>query len=359
MSSAVFAAIGHQQDWSSISAMVNGFRQRERAGARCLSHNEIAALVDFLPPRVVSRFRVGGAASGQAIEAVCIETFIRPEELVGRPSSDVLDKVKHAIEVAGREGVRIATLGGFTSILIEAGMKIPEGSPALTSGNTLTAALIIRGIERALALLGRSLADETVLVIGASGDIGSGVSRWLAGRTRTLTLAARNLARLEREQAALRPKGDVRIATDVEASLGEDTVVVAVASTTDRPFTLERCRPGTLLCDAGYPKNLEDRIPPGVRLFYGGMGHIAGGLESHDGLLERFYRFPQPNVAHGCMLEGAALAHAGRYESYSQGRGRITPERIEEIQALAEAHGILPASLFNAAGLWAEERAYI
>ena len=72
---------------------------------------------------------------------------------MGRPGGDVLDKVKRAIEVAGREGTRIATLGGFTSILIEAGMRIPEGAPALTSGNTLTAALIIRGVERALGLL--------------------------------------------------------------------------------------------------------------------------------------------------------------------------------------------------------------
>lgn len=353
-----FAAIGHQQDWSSLAAMVNGFRQREREGARALSQEELAALVDFLPPRVTSRFRVGGAPYGQGIEAVYIETFIRPEELACRPGRDVLEKVQRAIEVAGREGVRVATLGGFTSILVEAGARIPYGAPALTSGNTLTAALIIRGIERALALLGRSLADEKVLVIGASGDIGSGVSRWLAGRTRTLTLAARNLARLEREQAALRSAGDVRITTDVEKSLGEATLVIAAASTTDRQFSLKRCMPGTLLCDAGYPKNLEDRIPRGVRLFHGGMGCIAGGLESHDGLLERFYRFPLPNAAHGCMLEGAVLALAGRHESYSQGRGHITPERIEEIWSLAEAHGTAPV-LFNAAGVWAEERIHV
>ena len=359
MARAQFSAIGHQQDWSSIAAMVNGFRQQEREGARILSHEEVAALIDFLPPRVTSRFRVGGASRGSEIEAVYIETFIRPDELTGRPGREVLEKVQRAIEVAGREGVRIATLGGFTSILVEAGAKIPDGAPALTSGNTLTAALIIRGCERALALLGRSLADEVVLVIGASGDIGSGVSRWLAGRTRSLTLAARHMARLEREQATLRPAGDVRITTDAEARLGEATLVISAASTTDRQFSLDKCRPGTLLCDAGYPKNLEDRIPPGVRLFHGGMGRIAGGLESHDGLLERFYRFPLPDVAHGCMLEGAVLALAGRFESYSQGRGRITPERIEEIWAVAEACGTAPAALFNSAGLWAEEQVHV
>lgn len=358
MAGSEFAAIGHQQDWPSIAAMVNGFRQQEREGARALSREEMTTLVDFLPPRVTSRFRVWGAPKRPGIEAVYIETFIRPEELAGRPGREVLEKVQRAIEVAGREGVRVATLGGFTSILVEAGAKIPEGAPALTSGNTLTAALILRGIERALDLLGRSLSDEKVLVIGASGDIGSGVSRWLAGRTQTLTLAARNLARLEREQAALSAAGDVRITTDIDSALGKATLVVAAASTTDHPISLQRCRPGTVLCDAGYPKNLEVRIPTGVRVFHGGMGCI-GGIESHDGLLERFYRFPLRNTAHGCMLEGAVLTLAGRHESFSQGRGRITPERIEEIWSLAEVNGTIPAPLFNSAGLWAEERAHV
>lgn len=339
--------------------MVNGLRQREREGARELSREELAALVDFLPPRVTSRFRVGGGDGLPGIEAVYIETFIRPEELTGRPGKDVLEKVQRAIEAAAREGVRVAALGGFTSILVEAGAKVPANAPALTSGNTLTAALILRGAERALALLGRTLADEDVLVIGASGDVGSAVSRWLAGRCRSLTLAARNRVRLEREQAALGVLGNVAATTDVDAALTRATLVIAAASTTDQPFSLAHCQPDLLLCDAGYPKNLEGKIPEGMRLFHGGMGHIAGGLQSHDGLLERFYTFPVPDVAHGCMLEGAVLALAGRFEPFSQGRGHITPERIKEIWALAEAHGVAPAPLFNAAGLWAEERAHV
>lgn len=147
MAPPLFAAIGHQQDWPSIAAMVNGMRRRERAEARSLPREELETLVDFLPPRVTSRFRVGGREAGHSIEAVYIETFIRPEELAGRPGKSVLAKVQRAIEAAAREGARIATLGGFTSILVEAGVAVPDPTPALTSGNTLTAALILRGVE--------------------------------------------------------------------------------------------------------------------------------------------------------------------------------------------------------------------
>lgn len=346
----VFAAIGHQPDWPALEAMVNGLRGLERPGARELTRDEVAALIDYLPPRVTSRFRVGGAAG---IEAVYIETFIRPEELQGRPGREVMRKVQQAIAVAGREGAQIAALGGFTSILVEAGAPLPDNAPPLTSGNTLTAGLIVTGAQRALAAFGRSLEDEHVLVIGASGDVGSGVSRWLAGRCRSLTLAARNALRLERERERLAGGSEVRIALDVSAALPKATLVIAAASTTDSPFALGDCRPGTVLADAGYPKNLARTRPPGVHLFHAGMGTIAGGLVSHDGVLERFYRFPAPGTAHGCMLEGAVLALSGEFGGGSLGRGGITAERIDTLLTLAGHCGVEPR-LFDENGLWPE-----
>ena len=61
-------------------------------------------------------------------------------------------------------------------------------------------------------------------------------------------------------------------------------------------------------------------------------------------------RHPFPNVAHGCLLEGMALALARRFEPFSRGRGFITPERVEEIETLAALHGIHLAPLYNAEG---------
>jgi predicted amino acid dehydrogenase len=45
-----------------------------------------------------------------------------------------------------------------------------------------------------------------------------------------------------------------------------------------------------------------------------------------------------------------ALALEGRYEPFSQGRGFITPERVEEMETIAEHHGIYLAPLYNADG---------
>lgn len=352
MNAPTFAAIGHQADWAAIEAMVNRTRERERPGSRSLSREEVATIVAYVPPRVTSRFRVGGASG---VEAIYIETFILPDELAGTPSRDAMRKVQQAIAVARREGVKVAALGGFTSIIVEAGVPLPPGPPALTSGNTLTAGLIVRGATRALEEADRSLAGEDVVVIGASGDVGSGVARWLSGRCRSLTLVARNAARLERERASLACIGNIRATTDVGAALTEASLVVAAASTTDVQFSLSHCRPGTILADAGYPKNLARDAPPGVRVFHAGMGTIDGGLSSTDGVLETFYRFPVAGIAHGCMLEGALLALADRPDLVSKARGHITASRIDELLALGDRHGIALAPLFDDDGLWTGE----
>lgn len=349
-----FAALGHQEDWASIATI---FRQWRPPGSAEVPLGEIKATVGWIPPRTVSRFTVARDALSPLVDGIYVETFITPDELALRSTRGAIGKVRDAIRAAKREGAPIATLGGFTSILLEAAAITPEDGIALTTGNSLTAGLIVRGVERALGLLGRDLAEETVLVIGASGDVGSGCARWLAGRCRKLLLAARNGERLNREADGLRHRGDIAVSIDTAALLPQASVVIAAASTSEPTFSLDRCAPGTLICDAGYPKNIAAHgASPGVRVFHGGMGTIAGGLRSRDGVLEQFYNFPVPDAAHGCMLEGAVLALAGRAESYSAGRGRITPDRLDEMWRMAVEQGVAPAPLFDSSGLWPEEQ---
>jgi hypothetical protein len=45
-----------------------------------------------------------------------------------------------------------------------------------------------------------------------------------------------------------------------------------------------------------------------------------------------------------------ALALEGRFEPFSQGRGFITPARVEEMETIAARHGIDLAPLYNADG---------
>jgi len=347
-----FAAIGHQESWSQIEAMLQALRAPAQ---KPLSAVQIRETVPWIPPRTVGRLQVS-APGGIPVHGIYVETFITPSELALRQTNRMLGKVRDGIRAAQREGARLATLGGFTSILMESMAEEAPDGIALTTGNTLTAALIVRGVERAAGLLGRGLADETLLIIGATGDVGSACARRFAGRTRRLLLVARNRQRLETECATLRRSCDAAASTDVLEYLRQATVVISAASTAQPEFTLDRCALNAIVCDAGYPKNI--RPPSGAprrHVFWGGMGRLDGGFQPQGTLCEKFYTFPVSDTAHGCMLEGAVLAVNNRFEPFSRGRGHITVERMEEMWLLADRAGVTVAPLFNGDGLWREE----
>jgi predicted amino acid dehydrogenase len=89
---------------------------------------------------------------------------------------------------------------------------------------------------------------------------------------------------------------------------------------------------------------------PGARIFFGGLGQISGGMTFTPDFHGILNRHPFPDVVHGCLLEGMALALEGRFEPFSQGRGHITPERVAEIEAIAARHGIHLAPFYNSDG---------
>jgi predicted amino acid dehydrogenase len=349
-----FALIGHQDSWARISRLVHHLRSPEKPP---LAVETLRETVPWIPPRAILRSE-NRSLLGGTVRGMYIETFLTPEELEGgRGLRRAIQRVEEAIQVAAREGARVASLGGFTSILLERRSERLPHPPgmALTTGNSLTAAFIVKGIERAAALLGIPLAEASLLVIGATGDVGSACARYFSSRVRGLLLAARRSDRLERFAHRLRADGaNIRWATDAGALLADADVIIAAASLGQASIDLAACRPTALVCDAGYPKNLRPPKAGGPRMFHGGMGRSLGGWSS-DSLLDSFYDFPARHIGHGCLLEGIVLAMEGRYEPFSEGRGNITPQRIEEIYAIAVRHGMVLAPFFDHQGLWSNQ----
>jgi predicted amino acid dehydrogenase len=267
-------------------------------------------------------------------------------------------RVRAAAACAIKAGAKIVSLGGFSSILIEGNFdQLPERHDTVfTTGNTLTVAFIVQGIKKMCALEGRDLHKSTLLIVGATGDVGSGCARCLAPMVKRVLLSARNLKRLRRLAVELRYYGvEVETTTNLletdQQCLTEADIVICAASLASPSLLLSRIAPDAIVCDAGYPKNLSPSAQmPGIKIFFGGLGQITGGLRfvpDFDGILNRH---PFPDVVHGCLLEGMALALERRFEPFSQGRGFITFERVEEIETIAARHGIYLAPLYNADG---------
>jgi len=345
-----FALIGHLETWQGLHQVVSSLREPHRGP---LSLDDVRELVPWIPPRTIMRLTVRSHPSGREVRGVYIETFIAPDKLTPASFRENRERVRQALDCAVSEGARVIALGGFTKISAEGrGTPGSHGSAAVTTGNTLAAALIVKGVEEALRQRGQTLADSRVLVIGASGDVGSACARYFAPLSAQLLLCARNLPRLERlvGELALQVR-HVQCSCELDELLPLADVVIFATSAPAPVFSLDRCQPGTLVCDAGYPRNVLPAAANAghVQLFRGGLGQILGGATFEPDLRRSLPSYPQAGVGFGCLLEGPLLALAGRYEPFSHGRGLITLEKTEEIWALAQEHGFVPAPLSIAA----------
>jgi predicted amino acid dehydrogenase len=345
-----FALIGHLDSWEKTAAVVRTLRG---GTGRPISVRDVSEVVPFLPPRVVCRVTVF-STDGSCAHGVYVDAFLSPERLCDGSVKERIQRIREAASCAHREGATVAALGGFSSIVLEGKVDLlpSHDEVAFTTGNTLTVAYIVKAVERASALAGRALSAQTVLILGATGDVGSGCARYLLGRTARLLLCARNTNRLRKLQRSLASDAtNVSISTEPDELLPQADFVVAAASLAAPRFSLRSVRPEAIVCDAGYPKNVLSDGSPGPAVFFGGMGQVLGGLELVPDLLSVLAPHPAPNVVQGCLLEGMLLALEGRSESYSRGRGNILPGSVDEIWRLAEKHGFALAPFFNDGGL--------
>jgi len=345
-----FAAIGHQDNWGTITSFVNDIRANvpER-----LSTDKIRNIFSFIPPRDLFRVKVR-SETGAEINGVYIETFIDPDRLDAQSLRTNITKVKRAIALATRLGARVVALGGFTSILLEGNLdSYTTEKTKFTTGNTLTAAFIVKGIENAAARQNIDLGDSTILCIGATGDIGLACIQFLKHKVKKLLLCARNHQRLEATAKTLMSENiEVGYSTNLDELVQEADIIICVASSAG--LKLDRCKKGVLICDAGYPKNIEAAFSADtpVNLFHGGMGQVKHGFDFSPDYSKTIYAYAAPHIIHGCLLEAMVLAFEKRYENYSSGKGNITPKKMEEIFDLSRKHGIFPAPHFNVKGLW-------
>ena len=345
-----FALIGHQESWTAAADVVAELRGPDRAP---IPDDEIREILPWIPPRAVCHVDARSAL-GMTAHGIYIDTFIPPDRLEPAFLHENLARVRQAAAYAVREEAKIVSLGGFSSILIEGNFNhLPDRRETVfTTGNSLTVAFIVQGLLEMCAGEGRDLENSSLLIVGATGDVGSGCARCLASKVKRVQLYARNSQRLQNLQAELEAgDAEVESATDLRLFQVQADLVICAASLASPSLLLTCVAPHAILCDAGYPKNLAPGAAlPGARVFFGGLGQTSAGLildPDLDGVLNRH---PFPNVVHGCLLEGMALALERRFEPFSRGRGLITPQRVAEVETIAARHGIVLAPLYNADG---------
>ena len=302
------------------------------------------------PPQLVEHLEVT-SLTGKTIEGAYIDSCFVPEMLSRFKTAR--RKVLNAMELAQKKGINITALGGFTSIIFENFNLLKHQTirsttlewERFTTGNTHTAWVISRQVEINAPLLGIDLRKARVAVVGATGDIGSAVCRWLTQRTGIKELLM--VARQQQPLADLREElGGGRILS-LDEALPEADVVVWVAS---MPRTLEidadRLQKPCLMIDGGYPKNLDSRVAgQGVHVLKGGIVEFVSDIgwtmmENAEWQMEK----PQRQMF-ACFAEAILLEFEACHTNFSWGRNNITLEKMDFIGAASMRHGFKTLNL--------------
>ncbi len=300
------------------------------------------------PPQLVENVEVK-SATGISIEGSYIDSCFVPEMLSRFKTAR--RKVLNAMELAQKKGINITALGGFTSIIFEnfnllQHKQIRNTSlewERFTTGNTHTAWVICKQLEINAPRIGIDLKKATVAVVGATGDIGSAVCRWLINKTGISELLM--VARQQEPLALLQKELDAGTITSLDEALPQADIVVWVAS---MPKTIEidtdNLKKPCLMIDGGYPKNLDEKFQgENIYVLKGGIVEFFNDIGWNMMELAEMQN-PQREMF-ACFAEAMILEFEKCHTNFSWGRNNISLEKMEFIGAASLKHG------FSAIGL--------
>ncbi len=308
----------------------------------------VEATAAYMPPLYLSRITGGvSPTTGQRIEGYLITLAATPRQMMNHGERFTYNQLNKAARIAERKGARIMGLGAFTSVVGDAGITVAhEADIAITSGNSLTVAATLEAAKQAVIKMGATdLTKGKVMIIGATGSIGSVCSRLLAQAIYDVVLVSiepERLIELKRTIQAETPGATVTIATRADEYVSQcDLIVTATSAFGQRIVDITQCKPGAVICDVARPPDIskeEAALRPDVLVIESGEVLIPGNIDfGYDiGL--------PPKTAYACLAETALLAMEGRFEDYTLGRN-ISMERVKEIYRLFKKHDFRIAGL--------------
>ncbi|GGD34146.1 hypothetical protein GCM10011358_17750 [Sinisalibacter lacisalsi] len=286
-------------------------------------------------------------ASGLAVEVHFKSVFASTRTIEAAMRSGesqwIVDQVQGAVDAFADDGCLAVGLGGFLSIATHNGRRVDDSRIGVTTGNALTVAASVVGLQRAI---GRHLGNRPakIGVVGANGNIGQTVARRIAPEFSELTLFGRagsrnrleNLAATLHRDAA-RHGASTRVSVSDSLDPLRDCNVIVTATNSPEPIIFpHHLGPGPkVILDVSVPSDIAPAVArdrDDVQIIHGSRVTLP---PDNTMLFEQFGLADQTVFA--CMAETALLGLDGRGTSFS--RGDVTLEQVASIASLAEIHG--------------------
>lgn len=298
----------------------------------------VEKILEWMPAYKVAHITGIRSITGAEAEGWFLGCTFTPNQFITFPKEKIYKKIIAAGKIGESLGAKIIGLGGFTSVVGDAGITVAKHLDiAVTSGNSYTIATALEGAVAAACTMDIDLQYARAVVVGATGSIGSACAKILSKKVAGLTIVARHLPRLRRVAEGIKEFSglSVEIETDLEKALRMADIVISASSSGGGIIRPGYLKPGVVVCDVALPHDVSREVADkrdDVLVIEGGLVEVPGSVNFNFD-----FGYP-PRVALACMSETMILALEKRYENFSLGR-RIEVERIEEITRLARRHG--------------------
>lgn len=243
-------------------------------------------------------------------------------------------KVSAAVSRAVALGADIVGLGGLTAPVTAGGNALRNRTDiGVTNGNAYTASIVHQQVQRLLL----TAPQGRVAIVGASGSVGTAVTRLLArdGEATELVLVARRSARLQRLAGDLKTVIPIRIGTEMSEIINCD-IVVLLTSAADTLLGPDHLAQNAVVVDATQPRNTSPDLVtqrPDVLLLDGGVVQVPSmKLKGGDiGL--------NPGQSYACLAETILLSLDGHRGHFSLGQPML--EQVDQINEIASRYSDL------------------
>jgi predicted amino acid dehydrogenase len=315
----------------------------------------------YAPPFTYSHVTGIVSPTGAEAEGWLISVGGTPKELMAHSPEFTYARLLAAAETAKKLGAQVMGLGAFTKVVGDAGVTVAKQSVLpITTGNSYSASGALWAAHEAIQQLGLTELDEQgrikgkVMVVGASGAIGSVCARLLALSSDELWLVSPESAKLlalKHDIERGNPRAEVHVAATPNDHLSDmDLIVTATSGAGKRILDIMEVKPGCVITDVARPLDLsaEDVAKrPDVLVVESGEIKLPGDVKMKNiGL--------PPGVAYACLAETVVLALEGRYETFTVGRN-IEWEKVKEIYKLGLKHGMKLATISGVNGVFSAE----
>jgi predicted amino acid dehydrogenase len=317
---------------------------------KVLPESTINFLSQYFPPVYISHITgITSIATGKEIEGWFIACPFTPKQMITLPPEKVYKKIIATGKLAQKLGAKILGLGGFTSVVGDAGVTISKYLDIpVTTGDSYTIATAVDGTLKAAHQMGINPANATAAVVGATGSIGKVCAQLLAPHVKRIILIGRNPETLRLVQTLVQKQqhSDIQISTNMH-DLQQVDLVLTVTNAIDAVIEPHHLKSGAVVCDVARPRDVSRQVVEqrdDILVIEGGMVKVPGQVNFNFD-----FGFP-PGMAFACMAETITLALAGHYKNYTLGK-QITLEQVQTMFDMATMHG------FTVSGFRSFERA--